>query len=169
MEMAMAGDPCRLCDRVECPWAPYEEMDYIDYDAAVAEDPQKEWTARNNCRAHEIDWRAEALALRSKLATAERERDEARRKLESCERSYENMLEAYAHERDRVRDERDTALAALSVSREEVEAVSVALDKALCICGAQPDTVALFGLWKAVTVLAARVDAFRSRTKEKQP
>ena len=77
----MAGDPCPRCDRVACPWMPYEAMDYIDYDAAVAEDTGAEWDARFDCDSHRIDWRAEALHLRTALATAERERDEAREEI----------------------------------------------------------------------------------------
>jgi hypothetical protein len=104
----------------------------------------------------------EIARLRTALATAERERDEAHRD------RHDHQCMVAGIERDRharafaeLRAARDTALASLASTRAELEAAMVVVE-------------AVEDWWDEDSYrrrerLRAAVDAFRSRTKEKQP
>ena len=61
----MSADRCPTCDREGCPFFP----------------PVNSYSAKDDCEDHAVDWRAEALTLRTRCLAAEAARDEATRRL----------------------------------------------------------------------------------------
>lgn len=71
--MGQEQERCKMCDRVECNL----EAERIAFNATSGgEDSVKQWevfvAARDNCRAHAVDWRQRALDAEAKLSRYER-------------------------------------------------------------------------------------------------